>query len=248
MVENKNAGFMDVSSDRESPSTLGGDEIMVHATAVPTSQDTVLYSPEGSNNNATSLDGVETTTNGTTDNDNTDDARMVGAGVAGGVVGLLFGGPILGALTGFGTAWATTKTSPAGDVARAMGDVALTARDKARELNHKHNFTQQSQQAATRAVERVQEYERQHNVVAKTREFLEFSWTKIADFNREHRVVERAVQKVGDAVSFLVKKLVGGDEDANNSTNHRDYNAVPSDAAPKPSAPVEWTTCEAQPF
>ena len=133
--------------------------------------------------------------------------RMVGAGVASGVVGLLLGGPFLAAVLGFGTAYATSKDGAAGDAARAVGEVALTAKAKAQQVDAKHNIVTKSKVVANEAWERAKEVDRQHNVLGKTKEFVVFSWEKILEINRNHRVVQRTFEGIGRALSYLLEKL-----------------------------------------
>jgi hypothetical protein len=146
----------------------------------------------------------ETTTNNTP----TEHDRMVGAGVASGVIGMLVGGPFLGLLLGFGAAYASTKTDgPVGDAARAVGDVALVAKAKAQEVDAKHNLVTKTKVAANEAWERAKQVDRKHNVLAKSKEFVVFSWQKMLEINREHRVLERSVEALGRALAYLVSQL-----------------------------------------
>jgi hypothetical protein len=170
----------------------------------------------------------ETTTNNTP----TEHDRMVGAGVASGVIGMLVGGPFLGLLLGFGAAYASTKTDgPVGDAARAVGDVALVAKAKAQEVDAKHNLVTKTKVAANEAWERAKQVDRKHNVLAKSKEFVVFSWCvnrnvafalwicilifsfseccrqKMLEINREHRVLERSVEALGRALAYLVSQL-----------------------------------------
>ena len=111
----------------------------------------------------------------------TEHDRMVGAGVASGVIGMLVGGPFLGMLLGFGAAYASTNTDGAvGDAARAVGDVALVAKEKAKQVDAKHNLVTKSKIAANEAWERAKQVDRKHNVLAKSKDFVVFSWTENA--------------------------------------------------------------------
>lgn len=73
------------------------------------------------------------------DDEAADKAQTLGAGAAGAVVGMLVGGPALSLIMGFGTAYYTKKEGPAGDLARAMGDVALLAKEKWNENRARHH-------------------------------------------------------------------------------------------------------------
>jgi hypothetical protein len=133
--------------------------------------------------------------------------RMVGAGVASGVVGLLLGGPFFGILLGFGAAWAADKDGAAGDASRAVGDVALLAKTKAREVDSKHNLVLKSKVVASEAWERAKEVDRRHNVLEKTKGFVAFSFEKICEINREHRVLERSVEAFGRAIGYVLTQI-----------------------------------------
>ena len=95
----------------------------------------------------------------------------VSAGVAGGIFGLLLGGPFLGLLAGFGTAYATKQQGATGECARAVGEVALEAKKKAQELNHRHDLVQKGQEQASKAWNKVKEVDREHNLLERTKKF-----------------------------------------------------------------------------
>lgn len=96
----------------------------------------------------------------------------INAGIAGAIVGLLFGGPIGAIILGFGTAHYTEKDGAAGDTARAMADLALSARSSARQLNEKHHFVDKSKEVAYKAWEKAKEIDREHHVVDKSRRLI----------------------------------------------------------------------------
>jgi len=65
-------------------------------------------------------------------------ARMIGAGLAAGVATLALG-PVVAIVAGVGVAIGTRHDGVAGDTCRALGDVALFARDKATAVNQQHH-------------------------------------------------------------------------------------------------------------
>lgn len=155
--------------------------------------------------------------------------RMVGAGVLGGAVGLLVGGPFFGLLLGFGTAYATNKDGAAGDAARAVGDVALVAKTKAREVDNKHQLVEKSKVVANQAWERAKELDRQHHVLEKAKDFVQFTWRKMLEINREHRVLERAAEGIGRMMAFALNKI-------SERVNPRDENGDSWTEVPPPSS------------
>jgi|EP00550_Attheya_septentrionalis_P002023 hypothetical protein len=62
-----------------------------------------------------------------------------GAGIMCGVLGCFVGGPIVAVVAGVCAAHATQRGGAAGDIARACGDVALSTRDQAKQINEKHD-------------------------------------------------------------------------------------------------------------
>lgn len=119
--------------------------------------------------------------------------RKVSAGIAGAIVGLLFGGPIGAIILGFGTAYYTEKDGAAGDTARAMGDVALSARNKAHELDEKHHIVDKSKEAAHKAWEKAKEIDREHHIVEKTKRAV------VASLHFLTKMVNQLMEKISQS-------------------------------------------------
>jgi hypothetical protein len=156
----------------------------------------------------------------------------VGAGVATGAIGLLVGGPLLGIVAGFGTAYATKQGGATGDVARAIGHVALEAKAKAVELDRQHNLVQKGKEAVADAWEKAKEFDRKHNILERSKAFLVWSWETMLELNRRHHIVERAVNATGALLTFVATKIGSAlqSDDQTSSTK------TPS--APPPSNPA----------
>lgn len=129
------------------------------------------------------------------------------AGVATGVLGCLMGGPLLAILLGFGAAHACRKEGALGDSARAMGQVALAARDKFRHVNQKHQIVERTQQAANDTWQKAQELDRNHRVLEQTKEFTVSTVTATTAFVQRHQIVERTVQTIQKVVGWAVDKI-----------------------------------------
>ena len=114
-----------------------------------------------------------------------------------GIVGLFLGGPFVAMILGFGVAYATEKQGAVGDTARAVGDVALSVRGKAIEIDDKHNVVGKSKVMAQEAFEKAKEMDRKHHILERTKDLLVYSWTSTVEFFRRNRVVERGVEGVG---------------------------------------------------
>jgi hypothetical protein len=145
--------------------------------------------------------------------------RMVASGTAGAVIGLLIGGPFLAAFAGFGSAYATQKDGAAGDTARALGDVALTVKEKARDLNAKHHIVDKFKKVAGETWEKAQELDRNHHILEQLKALLIFSWEALIDFVRRRRLLEKGVDGVGRGIEYIAGKVSGTQGTHENSTS-----------------------------
>ena len=146
--------------------------------------------------------------NGRDDTNQDRSLLLVASGAAGATLGfLLLGGPILAVIAGFGTAYATQKSGAVGDIARALGEVALTTRAKAKELDEKHHLVDKTKQVAEDAWNHAKALDRKHHLMEKTKDFLMFSWNETVAFTRRHRLLERGVEAVGRGTDYVINQL-----------------------------------------
>ena len=136
----------------------------------------------------------------------------------------MFCGPIFGILLGFGTAFATKKEGALGDSARAVGDVALVAQEKAKEIDQKHSVVQRCRVASAQTWEKAKEMDKKHHVLAKTQEFAIFCARSIKEFVQKHKVVERSADAVGQAANWATEQI----NNANNNSNSASNNGTPT--------------------
>jgi hypothetical protein len=161
-----------------------------------------LISTDANNNNNNA------TPEGENPNEGVNDNLKYGAGIAGGIFGLLLGGPIFAAIAGFGAAYGTQQEGMAGDACRAVGEVAIAAKEKAQEVNEKHNIVDESNKAANHAWESAKEMDRQHGIVDKLKQFATVS-LKFA---------------IG-GIRFITKKIVDSVEDSCSDDNDTNNNS-----------------------
>jgi hypothetical protein len=114
-------------------------------------------------------------------NASSEQARRRAAGIATGVIGFLVGGPMMAVVFGFSAAVATDSNGAAGDIARAVGDVAMLARMKAKEVDDKHHLVQRSRILASECIKKAKEVNQKHKVVKKVKGLI--TWT-LAKFVR----------------------------------------------------------------
>jgi hypothetical protein len=133
--------------------------------------------------------------------------RNVAAGTAGAVIGLFIGGPVISLVLGLGTAYYVKQPGAAGDLARALGDVALVARDKFREVDSEHHIIEQSRAAAKEALQKLQEADRRQGARDKLGRFAVYCWRSTLDFVERHNLVERAGNGLMLIAAYLASKV-----------------------------------------
>jgi hypothetical protein len=103
---------------------------------------------------------------------NLDDERKVGAGVIATVICLPFLGVFLSGIAGIAAAYGTTQDGAGGDICRAAGEVALTAKQKAVEVNKKHHILDKTKEEANRVLMSAKDLEQRHQILSKIRSVL----------------------------------------------------------------------------
>ena len=137
----------------------------------------------------------------------TERSRAAAAGVGAGAVGLLVGGPFLAAFLGFGAVHATKKEGAFGDTARAVGDIAILAKDKAIEVNSKHHVVERSKIAATDALEKAKELNVKYIILERTTNILILTGEAVVNFILRHRLVERGREAAKRIVYLAAEKI-----------------------------------------
>jgi hypothetical protein len=139
-----------------------------------------LVSPNGETTNTTSeqqpqlrlidtREQDETTTNDSTTTPSVGTPRQVkGAAAAGGLFGLLVGGPLVGVVAAGGAAvLAATTNGKAGEVARASGEAMASAGDRLMAWNQQHHVTDKTAQALSKTGQSFKEMDDKHKVTEK---------------------------------------------------------------------------------
>ena len=113
------------------------------------------------------------------------------AGIAGGVVGTLIAGPVVGLVAGGAAAYYSQRDGAAGDITRAMGEVAQTTGAKAKELNEKHNLIDKSKEAADAAWKKVKEINQKHHVADRSKVAAASVWESLKELEKQHNVANK---------------------------------------------------------
>ena len=104
------------------------------------------------------------------------------SGIAGAVVGTLVLGTIPGVIAGFYAAYVHGDEGAAGDISRAMGEVAIVIRHKALMIEARHHIIDKTQWVLEQAFLIAVELNRRHEILKKVKKFVQFSWTMTLDY------------------------------------------------------------------
>ena len=94
-----------------------------------------------------------------------------------------------------------------GDTARAVGDLALNAREKAKEIDARHNVVERSSTAAQEAWTRAQEMDQEHHYLERGGACAKRIWTSVVSFVQRHNLIERGVNTIGKAVVWTADTI-----------------------------------------
>jgi hypothetical protein len=125
-------------------------------------------------------------------------ALVTPSGITGAVIGLLIGGPIIGAIAGFGSAYAVRKDGAAGDAARALGEVALSVQATGQEWEEKHHVWRDTKRTIQHADSKV---------AIQARTLVAKGWKSAVELIRQHNLLERGVEGTGQGFEYVADKI-----------------------------------------
>jgi hypothetical protein len=174
-------------------------------------EDDILVTP--ADVQAISAPSATPVTGGVDDNDDSNNVNLTteeeqelrlkkASGIAGAILGLLLGGPILAAIAGFGAAYAVRKQNAVGEKARQLGQVALTVREKAREVDETHALSETTKKVVGDVWTTVETVD-PTRLAKKTQQLAVQSWTDMVNYTQEHRLIERGVEGTGQGFEYL---------------------------------------------
>jgi hypothetical protein len=125
--------------------------------------------------------------------------HLVGpAGVGGAVVGFVLGGPVGSAFLGFGSAYAVRKENKVGEAARALGEITLSVKSKASEIEDRHKYVERSVTAINNTCEKSK-----CTLVHKTKKAVVDTWTTLENCTKRKQLLERGVEGTGRGVEYV---------------------------------------------
>lgn len=198
MTLNKQESIGDV----EAPGSLNLRDDFVSVSPVPSvmSMPSDCSSSSSLSSNENSEDGTEVLVEATvidkkqSTEESEDKKRRVGAGIAVGAITAPLFGLVVATIAGVAASYGATQPGATGDVCRACGDVALNARDKAMEVNEKHDLTKKAKDGASKALQTAKDANEKYGILERLQNGIKAAWQKLNDFEKEHHVLERTVQ------------------------------------------------------
>jgi hypothetical protein len=144
--------------------------------------------------------------------DSNEQARTFGAGAAGAAIGMMLGGPLFSVVLGIGAAFYSQQEGATGDVARAMGDVAIMARVRFLELDAKHHLLEKSQKAALKILKKLQHnVENNPEAKVKAKRFVGWCWRSIVEFENKNKLIQRVSIKAKEHLDSLAEQYSSTD-------------------------------------
>jgi hypothetical protein len=129
------------------------------------------------------------------------------AATGGAVVGMLLGGPFLSLFLGVGSHHYSKQEGAMGDCARALGEVAIVAKEKFQQVDDRHHLLDKGKEAASRTWDRVQQADREHKLQEKMGYFVSHCYAVTLDFIYRHNLIERATEKFKKFVHCLMEAV-----------------------------------------
>mmetsp|Transcript_17471 Transcript_17471/g.25827 ORF Transcript_17471/g.25827 Transcript_17471/m.25827 type:complete len:249 (+) Transcript_17471:91-837(+) len=142
------------------------------------------------------------------DNDDDDDDREMACTIASVVLGSCWLGPMGGILVGAGSAYAVQTQGLAGDIARAMGDVALLVSYKVVELNTKHDIVKRSRASLYQLWKSLKDYNRRFRIVEKAQLFVVKSWKETVEYARRKELMEKGLVAVSEGMEWFLDQIL----------------------------------------
>uniref|UniRef100_A0A7R9X118 Uncharacterized protein n=1 Tax=Craspedostauros australis TaxID=1486917 RepID=A0A7R9X118_9STRA len=138
----------------------------------------------GSNNNESN-----SSSSNDSDADDSDRSTLLASGATGAVLGTLIGGPALGILAGFGSAYACSQPAgtSAGDVGRAMAEIGALARSRAIEIDQRHGVAHKVKAGMAQAWGYAKRMNQNHKLLQRFQDFVVWSVATTIEMVQEKR-------------------------------------------------------------
>jgi len=136
-----------------------------------------------------------------------EDTIEFGAGVVGGVVGLVVGGPVVGLITAAAANYVSKAENDVGEVARSVSTAAIEVYNYLANLDAKYALLKNAQASLQEALDKVKSQNAGNETIEKVEKALASTTDKIKEVNDEYDLVGAGVTSLG-VVGDLVEKAV----------------------------------------
>lgn len=178
----------------------------------PSKKSIVSNSSEGQNSSSRNDDETEEVSQ----------EHKIGAGIAIGIMTAPICGPFIAAVAGVAAAYGTTQPGLAGDACRAAGDIALVAKDKAIEVDKKHDLLNKTKKGANQLVDKAKDANERHQIVRNLKKFLGCTLINIS------KALKHAAQKLKENREKGRASRASSTDGSSNKDDSFDYEKIPS--------------------
>merc|ERR1739844_593901 len=137
----------------------------------------------------------------------TSDKVIGAAAIAGGVAGLAIAGPLVGVVGAVGAGALATQNNKAGDVARASGDVVISAGERAKQIDEKHHVVEKTKKGMAGLLQKGKELDEKHQIKEKTKNAASGLMKNAKEFEEKHHLGEKAGKGITKGMNFISKQL-----------------------------------------
>lgn len=148
---------------------------------------------------------------------------MMGAGVLTGLVGCVMCGPLGGCLMGTGAAVGTYRPTPAGQVARSVGQCAVScatcSQRKATALDAQHDVSGKARQVSAK-VQGTKWYQKSTGFYdSKAKPVAAWTWGGLKEVNSSYRIVDRSWAAMETTLDYAHLWVIGEKPKADEHTD-----------------------------
>ena len=120
------------------------------------------------------------------------------SGIAGAVLGMMICGPACAAIAGLGSAYAVRKEGATGNLARALGEAALSVQASGQEFEEKHHVWRDTKAAIE---------EKGPEVAIEAKSLVQKSWASVVESNRDNDLMERCIEFTGHGFEYFADTI-----------------------------------------
>lgn len=141
-----------------------------------------------------------------------EDTVQFTAGLVGGAIGFVVGGPVLGAVAATATNYISKNEGEASEVISAVSKSSIEIFNYLKTLDNKYTLLKNAQTSLEEALEKVKAQNADSDTIQKIEDTLKMTTDKITEVNDEYDIVGAGVTALGVVGDLVEKALVKAGE------------------------------------